>query len=357
MKILFDHQLFSWQRYGGASKYFSMLLNYLPKDMWETTTIFSNNSYVEALDLFPHHNFLKRFYFKGQGRIMHELNKKHTCKIIAKGNFDIYHQTHFDPFSIPYLGNKPMVTTFHDINFSTLNPDPKVEKWQEISLNRANKIIAISKNTKKDLINLFNIPENKISVIYHGIDTNSYRLIQPKPFSFPYILYVGSRSNHKNFISLLNALPNILKGHSDLKLVCTWKDFTSNEKKLFLNKNLNDHIIHISANESQMRQLYQHAEVFVFPSLYEGFGMPILEAMAANCPVALSNASCFPEIAQDAAVYFDPHQPDDIANAVINILDSSDLRKDIIAKGFKRVKDFSWEECAKQHLAVYNSLL
>lgn len=357
MKILFDHQLFSWQRYGGASKYFAMLLNALPREMWQTTTIYSNNAYVEALNLFPHHNFLEKFFFRGQGRIMHELNKKHTCNEIAKGNFDVYHQTHFDPFSLRYLGDKPMVTTFHDINFSTLNPNPTVENWQKISLNRADKIIAISKNTKKDLIRLFSIPENKISVIYHGIDRINFAENYPAIFDFPYILYVGSRSNHKNFDRLCDALPLIFKKWPDLKLVCTWKSFTQDEKKMFNLKHLSNHIIHVSANEHQMRQLYQNAELFVFPSLYEGFGMPILEAMASGCPIAISNSSCFPEIADDAALYFDPYKPEAIADSISRILDSSELRDSLITKGYERVKNFSWEKCAQQHIEVYKSLL
>lgn len=355
MKILFDHQLFSWQRYGGASKYFVMLLSRLPKEIWETTTVFSNNAYVESLNLFPHHNFLKKYFFGGQGRIMHIMNKPYTQYRLRKRDYDIYHQTHFDTFGLKDIGLKPMVTTFHDINYSSFSYDAKVLRWQRESLARADKIIAISHNTKKDIMELFGVDSSKISVIYHGIEL--YDTFSPRIIEKPYILYVGARHRHKNFDRFLESFNQVRIKHQDINLVCTWQDFTSEEKTKIHGLKLDENVIHIAATEPQMVSLYQHALCFVFPSLYEGFGMPILEAMANHCPVVLAQASCFPEIAGDAGCYFNPLSIDDMAQKIEIVINSDELRENLISKGDIRVRDFSWEKCALEHMSVYNSLI
>ncbi len=356
MKIIFDHQLFSWQRLGGASKYFCMLLKHLPLEEWTTTCIFSNNEYVESLNLFAHRNFFKNYYFAGQGRIMHELNKPHTLRALKKRDYDVYHQTHFDPFGLKAIGNKPMVTTFHDINFSTLNPDPKIVSWQRKSLNRADRIIAVSQNTKKDLIELFNIPDEKVQVVYHGIQLPLVSSVKSL-YDFPYLLYVGSRGTHKNFKRLAEAFSMLSKNYSDLRLVCTWKSFTSQELEFLKQLGIENKVVHIMATESQMNAIYANAVAFVFPSIYEGFGMPILEAMSNHCPVILSNSSCLPEIAGNAGIYFNPMDPDDIKDKIEYLINSDIVRSECIIKGDTRVKDFSWQKCAEGHRRVYQSLI
>lgn len=357
MKILFDHQLFSYQRYGGASKYFAMLLKHLPHEIWETTTIYSNNEFVKANDLFRTKHIFPNMFFKGQGWLMNTINKPYSLKILKAGNYDLFHQTYYDTYSLRAIGNKPMVTTFHDINFSTLNPKKRVENWQRMSLSRANKIITISHNTKKDLMNYFSIPEEKISVIYHGILKPTFFIPNERIIDAPYILYVGTRRNHKNFDRFVHAFAHIHEKYKDVHLICTFKPFQKDELEMFSSLGISDVVMQRSVTESQLYNLYQNALMFVFPSLYEGFGMPILEAWVNNCPVVLSNASCFPEIACDAGCYFDPNDAGDIAEKMQFVIDHPLYREELIMKGAERVKLFSWEKCAKEHIDVYKSLL
>lgn len=358
MKVLFDNQLFSWQRYGGASKYFVMLLNAMPRDIWDTTTVFSNNEYLRALDLFKVRHFLPGRLFRGQGLIMHTLNKPYSLYRLRRRDYDVYHQTHFDPFGLKAIGTKPMVTTFHDTNFSTLAPNPKVVEWQRKSLKRADAVIAISENTRHDLLNLFDIDPAKVTVIHHGVymPARGSKPIEPSLFDFPYILYVGSRADHKNFDSLAKAFAIFTKQFPEVRLVCTWMPFSKHEKSLFHQLGISEKVILFSADEEEMKRLYKNALFYIFPSLYEGFGMPILEAMAYNCPVVLSDASCFPEIAADAAEYFDPTDIGDMADTMIRVASSDSLRDDLRRRGSIRVADFSWEKCARQHIEVYKSL-
>jgi len=357
MKILFDHQLFSYQRYGGASKYFCELLYHLPRDIWKTTTLFSNNEYVKELKLFKSMHILGPF-FRGQGWLMNELNKPYSFyRLLQRNKYDIFHQTHFETYCLPAIGNKPMVTTFHDVNFSTFNYDASLVRLQKKSLERADKIVAVSFNTKKDLMAYFDIPERKIEVIYHGIELKDGFYSSERYTESPYILYVGTRNENKNFGRFIQAFALLNKRFPELKLVCTSLAFTSEELSSFHKLSIDNAVMHVAADEELMHRLYRDAELFVFPSLYEGFGLPILEAMAAHCPIVLSDTSCFPEIAKDAGAYFDPYDIDSIFGMMDKTITDSMYRKELIEKGNARVKDFSWETCARKHLELYKTLL
>lgn len=357
MKVLLDHQLFSYQRYGGASKYFCELLYHLPQDIWETTTLFSNNEYVRQLKLFKSIRIPGSF-FRGQGRIMNELNKPYSFyRLLQRDKYDIFHQTHFETYCLPAIGNKPMVTTFHDVNFSTFNYNKVLVRLQRKSLDRADKIVAVSINTKNDLISYLNIDERKIEVIYHGIELKNRSYSSERYTERPYILYVGTRNENKNFSKFIQAFALLNGKYPELRLVCTSLAFSSEELSFFHRLGVDKAVMHVSADEDLMYRLYRDAELFVFPSLYEGFGLPILEAMAAHCPVVLSDASCFPEIAKDAGAYFDPYDIDSIFGMMDKIITDSTYRKELIEKGNARVTDFSWEICAQKHLELYKALL
>jgi glycosyltransferase involved in cell wall biosynthesis len=140
-------------------------------------------------------------------------------------------------------------------------------------------------------------------------------------------------------------------------LVCTGKSFTRNELQYIKELKLEKNIIYISATEEQMVRLYRDAELFVYPSYYEGFGLPLLEAMVCDCPIICSNTSCFPEIAQDAACYFDPYSQDEMYMAIMEVLTHASLRDQLILKGKERVRFFSWAKTAQEHLDVYKSLM
>lgn len=358
MKVLFDHQLFSYQRYGGASKYFAELLANMPRDCWETTTVFSNNQYVKDLELFETKHLFPNKHFRGQGRLMHELNKPHSKRILRQQNFDVFHQTHFETYCLKALKDKPMVTTFHDINFSNINSNPKIVHYQEISLKRANKIIAISENTKKDLLSVFNIPEEKVTVIYHGIErTDLTQLKKERVFEFKYILYVGVRCANKNWDNFIKAFALFAQKVKDINLVCTGKGFNQFEKDNLVSLGIYNRVVNCSATEEQMKRLYRDCEFYIFPSIYEGFGMPLLEAMDCHAPITCANASCFPEIARDAALYFDPNSVDDMVAAMQKLLNDLTLRNELVNKGNSRVQDFSWKKCADMHMEVYRSLI
>lgn len=361
MKVFFDHYIYSYQRYGGVSKYISELLRNIPQENWICSTLFSNNQYLKDYNLFKHLTFLPKLSFKGQERIISELNYIYSKYKIKTTDFDVFHTTaHAIKFDKDLKG-KPMVATSHDLLYQLYHKgDPRRETVIEIEkgiAKKVDKVITISQNTKNDLIKYWNIDENKISVIYHGVEKNKIELPEQRIFEFPYILYVGARSDYKNFSRFAKAFNIVSEKEKDIRLVCTGLPFSKKERDELHRLGLNEKTIHISATELEMAQLYNDAEMFVYPSLYEGFGMPILEAMVYDCPVVISNASCFPEIAEDAALYFDPLEVEDMAQKMLTLGVDTRLKKELIDKSRKRLTNFSWEKSAKQHMDVYQSLL
>lgn len=353
VKVLFDHQIFCF-RYGGASKYFAMLMNAMPREEWESTALMPTNEYAREKKLFPTY----RYRFKGQGLLADYLNRPYTNNKLSKGNYDVFHQTNFGTYCLKSLGDKPMVTTYHDSNLSTIDPHPKIVAQQKASLERADAIICVSNNTKKDMLQLFDVDERKVHVVYHGIELpNMASLVPDRLFNFPYLLFVGRRSEYKNFTRFIQAFSMISASYPELHVICTSQAFSKEENSLFSSLGIQTKVHTVNATEQDMKRLYRDAIMLVFPSLYEGFGMPILEAWSCGCPVALSDASCFPEIAGDAGCYFNPVDVEDMARCMMKVVDDCELRCQLIDKGTQRVANFSWEATAKAHLNIYKELL
>lgn len=230
-------------------------------------------------------------------------------------------------------------------------------------IKRATMVIAISENTKKDILGFYNIPEEKIKVIYHG---NSFKPIDSKPDSMSdipnkYMLYVGSRFGYKNFMFFVKSISSLFEKYKDLKLVVaggySGKDsFKDEEIKVFEELNIKDKIIYFPVNDSELAWLYQNAICFCFPTLYEGFGLPPLEAFACGCPVVMSDTSSLPEVGGDAALYFNPNDSKDILRSISLIVDDEDLRLNLIEKGKEQLKKFSLEKTSIETIKLYNEI-
>jgi glycosyltransferase involved in cell wall biosynthesis len=172
-----------------------------------------------------------------------------------------------------------------------------------------------------------------------------------------YFLYSGQMDRYKNFMFFIRAIEPILKRHKDLYVVCTGLQFHQNEIKILNGTNIKDRLIHVFVEEEDLYEVYNRALALIYPSYYEGFGIPILEAFKASCPVLLSNSSCFPEIAKDCALYFPPKDIKTMQLCVENIIDNPSLRQTLIEKGKTRIKDFSWPKFADQTYEVYKRVL
>lgn len=218
-------------------------------------------------------------------------------------------------------------------------------------IKNATRIIAISENTQKDIMDYFDVNQNKIDVIYHGFNKS---IGKNGINSFgKYLLFVGRRGGYKNFRIFARAASNLLLKETDLKLVCVGEPFNKDEVENLRSLHILEKTIAVSVDEKQLNNLFSNAVAFVYPSLYEGFGMPILEAFSNNCPVCLSHKSSLPEIAGDAAVYFDPNNEGSIEEAIKKIIYNTDFSQKLITKGVNRLKSFSWEKTVEQTIDSY----
>ena len=364
IRVQYDHQIFSMQRYGGISRYFANL-----QESLEDSEDFSYNAGI----LYTRNYYLKdrRFLlprlvgdrFLKKDSKLHKWNKRYSRYIIQKNDFDVFHPTYYHTYFLESL-KKPFVLTVHDMihelfpSFFSQN-DPYVY-FKRVLIEKADHIIAISESTKNDIQLFFKVPDNKISVIYHGHKNEpspSKDNYEP-PFS-NYILYVGERSGYKNFNLFIAGIAPLLKNRHEISLVCLGGGvFGYSEKELFYRHGINTEQVHqLSVTDNQLKAFYKKALLFVYPSLYEGFGLPLLEAFTNNCPIATSNTSCFPEIGGDAVAYFNPNDPDDIRNTIQSVISNAVLADQLRFLGTKQLKKFSMDSCMAKTKNVYKALL
>ena len=294
--------------------------------------------------------------------------------IFKKHNINIFHSLTFH-MPVLRIGNIKQVVTIHDLvvfKMPEIYPKYYTIYWRFIikrSLKRSSKIIAISEATKQDIIDLFNIKEDKIHVIYHGIDlkkfrpkeeTNGVRTILKKyGLKRPYIMALGLSDLRKNGERILKSYSKIIKDKTKDVSLAICGILRKKNRVLFdqiKEHGLSDRVVMTGFVEDEdLPILYRAADLFVFPSLYEGFGFPIIEAMACGTPVITSNVSSMPEVAGDAALLVDPYDVDAIAKAIHRVLTDNSLRETLVKEGLERVKQFSWQKCAEETIKVYES--
>jgi glycosyltransferase involved in cell wall biosynthesis len=361
MDILYDSQIFSLQKYGGISRYHSELISRFKKYPDVNILIprmIGPNYYMGRNDIFA--DLFYRCNFRGKYRFVSLVNSILLKNLILNNDFDVFHPTYYDPYFLKIIKDKPFVITVHDMiheKFPELlsKNDVTIKNKKELII-KAHKIIAVSHNTKQDIIDIIGVDSKKIDVIYHG-----YKLIDnpiPILLNIPqkFILYVGHRWGYKNFERFAKAFAKLHTKIPDLNLICTGNPFSRSEERMMVFLGIEGAAKTVAVNDTELAILYKNAKLFVFPSLYEGFGLPILEAMALGCPTALSNSSCFPEIAEDAAEYFDPYDEASIFKAMESVLFSAERQNELICRGIGHVKKFSWEKTAEQTMQVYKNI-
>ncbi|UFH54471.1 glycosyltransferase family 1 protein [Spirosoma sp. KNUC1025] len=362
-KVLIDHQKFSTQKYGGISRYFANIIQGIKRTdtiTYQLGVLHAKNHYIQSEPLLIKGNLSDRVLNRND-RYDYQLNQLYCRRLLTKSDFDVFHPTYYDPYFIKEL-RKPLVITIHDMTYERMpeyfwNQDPLTHQ-KRLNIKRADAIITISNTTRKDLLSFFDVDPKKVSVIYHGIDVESPLQVQPVA-NLPnqYVLFVGDRSGYKNFYLFMNAFQQLAPRFPDLNVVLTGGGKLEIADREFLQRlGLSDRVRHINATDEQLNYLYQNAQLFVYPSLYEGFGLPILEAFKAQCPMLLSDTECFREVATDAAVYFKPTDIDDLIHKLETTLNDRELKAQLIKNGTKRLADFPLQKSIDQTLDVYKSL-
>lgn len=383
MKVLYDYQAFEMQTHGGVSRCFAEIYSHMPNDITATIGIKGTNneyllskgfkywgpSYNRFLSSFPFsHDCLPFSIYEKliskycQKRIAR--NHKYCKHLLSNGKIDIFHPTYFDDWFLECIGEIPFVLTIHDmipeLYPQFFNCDDKQIVMKRKLAPLARKIIAVSENTKNDIINLLGITGKNIEVVYHGATDLNYTYTKESPFSLPYILYVGKRFGYKNFTLFLKSFANITKYINKLLLVCIGKPFDHDENNLIELLGVKDKTISIYVKKDyDLMNLYHHALCFVYPSEYEGFGIPILEAFQADCPVLLNKKSCFPEIAGDAALYFTmDNEHNNFDKIFLDFYKNyNDIRSHLLQKQRARLNYYSWRKTSAKLAEIYKSII
>lgn len=363
VRVLYDHEIFTRQSRGGISRYFVELIKAFRAEEVSAKVLapFHANSMlrdlpancVRGIDVVTprFYNVKAPFFF-----INHAINRLQGLGEAA----DIVHETYYAPRA--NFGKKwPVVVTIHDFvheHYPELfkKTDNSIELKRK-AISRADHLICISENTKRDLERFYPNLQKPISVIYHGVQPpihfDQANLNQQKPF----VLYVGSRMAYKNFSVLLNAFAqsNLLKSGFDL-VAFGGGPFSESEKAQIHRLGLASLVKQRGGNDFELAQAYRTAAALVYPSLYEGFGFPPLEAMSYGCPVIASNASCLPEVLADGASFFNPLEAEELISCLLRLANDPSFRSHLIAKANKHIAQFTWRATAEQTQQVYRSL-
>lgn len=387
MKILYDYQAFGMQSHGGVSRGFVEMICRLKHfnidweiAIKETDNIYLKNKLPEIKlsgKFKTKTTFCNKYRFKGKGLLYDTLdklclihnsddvNQKYSIEKIKSGDYDIFHPSFFDTYFINFLDRKkPLVLTIHDmipeICKKIYGESLQVEQKRQL-IKYATNVIVPSNNTKRDVVDILKFPEDKIKVIHWGADILSEDYLQSlkRMISNDYLLYVGSRLGYKGFDLLLKEFAKIRQTYKNLHLICTGKPFSKAENALINRLNLTNYVSQKFVNQMELHSLYHYATAFVYPSLYEGFGIPIYEAYSCHCPVFLNDASCFREVGEDAAIYFnqDRKSSNFCEKFIEYMIDEQGNKTMLIEKERKCIAKSTWDETAKQYADFYKSII
>jgi len=365
MKIVFDHQIFLLQRYGGISRYFCELATQLAKNQECKVGIVAPlhiNEYLRESG--PPVNVIAGYIgnVPKTRRIAAVANRRLAEFLISSDSPDIVHRTYYDS-SLPKVKSARTVITVYDMIHERLQPfmegaEDAVGKRAAVAA--ADHVICISESTRRDLVEIFGIDQSKISVVYLGFDLMPVSDELTLGISTrAYILYVGQRWGYKNFDGLLSAYASSPRLRENFDVICFGGGPLSGKEKSDIAKlGIREHAVRqIGGSDGVLRKLYQQAAIFVYPSLYEGFGIPPLEAMSFDCPVVCCAVSSMPEVVGNAASFFEAGNNDSLRAAIERVLDDSTLRLNLIKQGRARLKLFSWQRCAMETFKIYQRVL
>jgi glycosyltransferase involved in cell wall biosynthesis len=358
VQVLFGPEVFG-QRYGGISRYVVELHKRLPGHGFDSTVLagLHQNAYVGGVAGVRGLQVPRRLQRERLRPVREAVNDAlATAALRRRGTSTVYHQTYYQGRAgARHRG--PHVVSAYDLVHARFPehfpPDDATVAQQRTAFGAADLILAISATTKADLVDLFGIDPERVTVTHLGVSP-PVGGSHGAGVAEPYLLYVGQRFGYKNWARLVRAFA--ASGLSrELLLVCTGPPFSAAEEQLVAGLGLAGRVVHRGADDAQLDALYREATAFVYPSLYEGFGLPPLEAMVRDCPVVASASGSVPEVLGDAAVLVDPTDVDAIAAGLVAV-SRPDARVELVTRGRQRAERFTWEATAAATAAAYRRL-
>jgi glycosyltransferase involved in cell wall biosynthesis len=361
VRLAFDEQIFAIQSYGGISRVFA-----------ELAAAFSSES-VTDLDLLPINAAIVNRYLLDSDELRTQLQVRqarnqwtalfrYATRLPSHRNADVVHNTFYLPQGLASIGGAARIVTIHDM-IPELLPHTR-RRLDFITLKKryvesADHIICVSEATKQDLIKVYGPPSVPVTVVHHGVDPR-FHPVEQRHHRLPerYVLFVGHRGQYKDARVLFRAFAELAKEDPSINLVCVGGDgFSPAETRQIEYLGIGARVTQHFLSDEEMISAYSHALAFVFPSHFEGFGLPALEAMACGAPVVLAAASSLPEVGGDAALYFEPGSVDDLARVLRALLTDDAARSKATQLGLDRAAEFTWRRAACATARVYREAL
>jgi glycosyltransferase involved in cell wall biosynthesis len=367
MKIAYDAQIFHEQAYGGVSRYVCEIASriaQLPYAEVSITAPMHINAYLQHLPPRLVSGFrlpgVRRLPLsvRGAGMLLGDL----MLRAIAP---DLIHETYYFPYRLGPARARRVLTVhdmIHEKMPSCFAPTDRTPRFKLMAIERADHIICNSHCTRRDLIEVHGTDPDKITVVHLGFGLMTDAPVAGAALPFerePFLLYVGPRQSYKNFAGLLQAYAASSTLRENYRIVCFGGgSFTDGEMAEMAKLGLGaGRLLQVSGDDQALGALYSSAAAFVYPSFYEGFGIPPLEAISFGCPVICSTGGSIPEVVGDAGAYFDPRDPDNMRSVIEKTLESGSARELLIANGKRRLEQFSWDRCARETASVYRNLI
>ena len=356
MRVRYDDQIMVRQRRGGISRYFVELVREFRADPGLGVSVevdwrASRNEHAVAAGLGrPASRSRRRLT-----RLAHRLPSVHLRRT------DVAHSTYYDPACLPVTPEPPMVVTVHDMIpelLPGLFPSGNPHLAKEDFVRRARAILCVSESTRKDLNEMYGPLEALVEVVPLGVGRD-FAPGRPRPHGLPdgFILFMGNRGLYKDFGVAVEAFAAIHASHPDLRLVAAGGGrFKDEELATMRRLSIDGSVHHVEATDPELPGLFGGAQAFVFPSRYEGFGLPTLEAMACGTPVILANSSSHPEVGGDAALFFEPGDASALCAQLVRLLEDTELREALVSRGLERAAGFTWRQTAMRTRDVYTKV-
>lgn len=363
MDILYDGFIFEIQRAGGINRYFRNLINRLPADVIPFLTAPKQRDHC-----FPSNPRLRLYCppldICGTGRLTRLVKRFYLEGVERSRRPDIAHPTYHRLFSGRPISKyrSPVVVTIHDMISERyglrFDPSGLEEVTKKAAVEAADAIICVSEHTKHDLMEVLRVPEDRTTVIPQASELSAQMANGQTPaVPAPYVLFVGSRAFYKNFARMVLAFAKAITMWPELRLVVVGAPFTQFEEEWLHALRLRERIVEIvDVDDHRLAALYHGSEALIYPSLYEGFGIPLLEAMACGTVVIAARTSSIPEVVGDAAILFDPYSIDELTECILSLRQLGGHREEYIRRGQQRATSYSWDLTAAKTSEVYRQL-
>jgi glycosyltransferase involved in cell wall biosynthesis len=364
--VAYDYHIFSQQCVGGISRYFCEIASRADRGHeWNVNVIapihFNDHlatTVVKTIGIYAPKGIPKT------GWLYRGINAAVSPTLLTMIRPDIIHHTYYCATKKP-AACRSIVTVhdmIHELFVGRFSKNDRTSALKRQAIDQADHVICVSESTRGDLLKLFKVPEAKVSVVHHGFEKFSKVKSCPEYISNhirPYLLYVGVRGGYKNFDGILRAIASSRRLKEDFDIVAFGGGkFNGAENSLISKLQFKPaQVTQACGDDETLARFYSQATAFVYPSLYEGFGLPPLEAMAYRCPVISSNTSSMPEVIGKAGEFFNPVSIDDIAAAIEQVVYSPTRTQELIELGCQRLKLFSWDRCTERTLDVYKAVI